>query len=143
MGYCYGPNGLACDKCDTDIGVRKRPCPVKWCQALALCRACNTMMRESGDWTRYHETCPTHSAEYHALEKRRAAILAAGKAIRVAALSTDDGRVHVIFRRGDGTEEGWYLTKAVYDAFPLLEPITVEDYAAHGPMEPAPTEFRR
>ena len=146
MGYCYGQNGLACDKCDTDepdARVRKRPCPVKWCQAPALCAACNREIRDSGEWARYHEACPRYMAESRARDAEKERILATGKAIRVAALGMDDGRVHVIFRRADGTEEGWYMSKAAYDAFPLLVPVTPEMYSAHGSMEPAPTEFRR
>lgn len=58
MGYCYGANGIVCDKCGTDAksaGVRKRTCkykvtptnrdgsrgaPLAYCPAPALCKAC-------------------------------------------------------------------------------------------------------
>jgi hypothetical protein len=33
------------------------------------------------------------------------------------------------------------MSKDAYNAFPIMAPVTPDDYAKHSPLSPAPTEF--
>ena len=148
MGYCYesGRNGrrgrLCCDVCNKAGGVRKYPCPFGYCQPIAACRNCRRdKAREFGKEAHRENGCERMHAEFEANLRLSQSLLASGKAVRCSALSTDDGRVHVLFRKQDGTTVGHYMAHETYDAHPLGTPRTVDDYAAVGPLEPAPPEF--
>lgn len=73
MGYVTDAKGrLVCDACG-NTGARKRPCPVRYCPANALCALCNAAVRADGRWAKAHADCPRLSAEYHAQKAREAA----------------------------------------------------------------------
>jgi len=78
---------------------------------------------------------------YRAHERQAAQILADGKALRCSALTAGPDRVHVLFRLADGSLVGRYMSHAAYDAIPLLENATPEDYAKHGELTEAPPAF--
>ncbi len=144
MGFCYTHDGkLCCDKCGNNPSRRHR-CPAGWCQAYALCKECYATLKKSGRWTEIHCKCAEYAAKFKAEQDAEAALFAAGYFLRVSALSTDDGRVHVIFANGrfQGREtKGYYMSKATYDSIPLCSPATVADYEKFGSVEPAPDEF--
>jgi hypothetical protein len=69
-------------------------------------------------------------------------LLEAGFAVRHAALVSVPHGVHVLFRRLDGSCEGFYMAHATYDAIPYGEPATPDDYRRFGPPEAAPDTFK-
>jgi hypothetical protein len=142
MGFCYEGRKLVCDVCSA-AGARKRKCPFGYCSSLAVCKTCwNGPKFAKGAWKASHKAhgCDVKHAAYVAKEAEKAAMLAEGKLLRVAALGKGDGTVHVIFRGKDG-EVGYLMSKEAYDAFPLGAPVTPEDYATVGTLTPAPTSF--
>jgi len=76
-----------------------------------------------------------------AREKRETAARASGLPLRWSAMDTNDGRVHVLFKRADGGVEGRYMSPETYRSVPLGEAATTADYEAHGTLEPAPADF--
>lgn len=127
-------------------GCTAHRCPYGWCQRYYVCRACwakpetKALFSKSGG---KHERCRVNSIEFHTQEAEAEALKAAGKFVRVAALSTEDDRVHVIFRGANGIEAGRYMTHKTYDAIPIGKNATIEDYEniAGGSLLEAPTEF--
>lgn len=78
----------------------------------------------------------------HNEERRR--LLRQGVPLRCSALSTGDGRVHVLFQTEEGRGGplvGYYMSPETYDAIPLLALARPEDYARIGTIEPAPPSF--
>ena len=146
MGYCYfasGPNSgeRICECCQVNPG-RLRKCQYGYCQSPAVCPACWPIRK--GEIKNYcFEHCKPASERFAALEAKRSELLAAGHYIRVAAMSVSDGRVHVIFRNGAGQEIGCYMLASTYDAIPMLEPATREQYelVEGRPLESAPVKF--
>ena len=71
-------------------------------------------------------------------------ILDAGGALRCSAstASDDPAMVHVLFRRKDGTTEGWLMHQDTYHAIPLHTPTTPADYQKVGPCRPAPDAYK-
>lgn len=138
MGYSYSMEGrLCCDACPAERGVRKRKCPYGYCPAPAVCKAC----WESGERersARYHKEagCKESHEAYQAKEAACQALLAAGKAVRSAAVGLFDGTgmVKVWFKKVDGSEEVYLMHEAVYEAHALGENTTPEDYAKHGTL---------
>lgn len=143
MGYCYTRSGaLVCDSCNVSGGVKKIACPVGYCPPPALCVACKKKHADKLVLAA-HSSCVKYKAEMIARDEKRKALMAEGKPVRCAALGTADGRVHVIFAKDPASKDcvGYFMTHEMYDAFPLLEPKTPEDYAALGTLEPAPVNF--
>lgn len=144
MGYSYCGRKLCCDMCGQP-GARKYKCPFGYCQAIALCPEC--AKSEKGKKARskdYHrETgCEKAAIEFLAVMNKEKVLLAQGKAVRCAALGSDHGAVHVLFKKADGTCVGYYMSKQAYDSIPLGTPATPEDYTALGRLlEPAPSDF--
>jgi len=147
MGYSIDAltGRLCCDNCPNYTGVRRVRCPWNYCPAAALCPDCRKVVpygsRKPANVAKYHPTCEAASASYKAEREREAALLASGAAVRCSALGGRDGRVHVLFKRRDGSREGRYMSHATYDAIPLRTPATIEDYAKLGALEPAPVDF--
>lgn len=146
MGYCYfasGPNSgkRICECCQVNPG-RLRKCPYGYCQSPAVCTAC-WPIRKGEIKNHCFDHCKPASERFAAREAQQKALLAAGNSLRVSAMSTSDGRVHVIFRNGSGQETGFYMQAATYDAIPMLEPATREQYEAieGRALEEAPTRF--
>ena len=118
---------LACDKCGTVGGVRKRTCRYRvsdeggqtlpWCPAPALCSAC---FRVLGGTAGIHgEVCRNGAALAQADYDRKAARLAAGdKLVRVGYGSwhadVPDGSVLVGFSGTDRVMEYRLMAKDVY-----------------------------
>jgi hypothetical protein len=80
-------------------------------------------------------------AEEEAREAKAAAAKASNAPVRWAAETVAEGRVHVLFRRADGSVEGRYMAAETYHAIPLGVTATPEDFAIHGPLETAPADF--
>lgn len=143
MGYCYTRSGaLVCDSCNASGGVKKVSCPVGYCPPPALCAACKKKHADKLT-LKAHESCVVAKAEMILREKKRVELMASGKPVRCAALATNDNRVHVLFAKEPTQAEcvGYFMSHEAYDAIPLLENATPEDYAKFGPLEPAPEEF--
>ena len=120
MGYGYGHTSsgryaLACDRCGTVGGVRKRPCPhkvltdsargprtwLRYCPAPALCGEC---YRELGGLRGVHpERCTKGAAASQAEYDARQARLDAGESMVVAAWNGPSADV-VKVRCHDGAE---------------------------------------
>lgn len=140
MGYCYDKNGrLCCDSCGAAPAV-KVPCPFNSCPSMALCRACKEKHRDkqSREFHRAHG-CERNHLEYVRQIEERRALLASGRALRCSALGVPRG-VHVLFESLRGTV-GYFMSEETYRALPLGVNATVEDFAAHGALEPAPASF--
>ena len=144
MGYCYaevdGRHVLCCDICGDHGGVRRVRCPYGYCQATAACPKCRKEHKTEFSKAR-HADCKVRSAEFHARECEQQRLLDAGLAVRCSALSTDDGRVHVLFRYKEGRTIGLYMSNETYDAITLLTPACTHHYQAIGKCEEAPGEF--
>lgn len=143
MGYCYQGRKLVCDSCGGVGTTRKRPCPFGYCPARAACADCYKRQRAAGEYTKAaHAICGARDAQAKERDARQRALLAAGEAVRVAALGVDDEqgspRVHVLFRRADGSTVGRYMSHETYSAIPPLAPATPAHYAAHGEVTEAP-----
>lgn len=150
MGYCYQGKRLVCDSCGGVGTTRKRACPFRYCPARAACATCYARQRAAGEHSKAaHASCARRSEEMRERDARHAALLAAGEAVRCSALGVtaasggrvSDERVHVLFRRADGTTIGRYMSAATYHAIPFLEPATPADYARHGEVTEAPDGF--
>jgi len=143
MGYIYGHDGrLACDYCGATGGVRKHRCPFGWCQAYAACPACRKKhARHFTKATHRARGCEQKHLELEAERERERELLAAGEAARCSALQAGEGRVHVLFKRADGTTTGFYMSQPTYRSLPLVEPFTPDDYRQHGELEAAPPTF--
>ena len=154
MGYCYEhrTNRLCCDKCGNAGGVRKRACPCGYCPATALCQNCNKEVRVSGQWKEWHKNCQASQDEMARRDLERQTLIQHGQYVRCSALNADDAshsdRVHVLFEGGQGWTPynrgacvGRYMRHATYDAIPLLQNATIQDYERFGDTEPAPSEF--
>jgi hypothetical protein len=88
-----------------------------------LCPSCWARRSELG-WSEAHTSCAASSAEYAALEARKAALLAEGAYVRTAACNDGAGLVDVWFRNAEGVERKVKMTPERYRAVPLLEPAT-------------------
>lgn len=132
MGYSYGQNGngrwvLACDKCGSIGGTRKRPCRYRihyadgtslpWCPAPALCGPCFKAL--GGTAGLHGDTCRDNAARAQADEDHKAACLAAGDKRVIVAYgdwhaSVPTGMSLVGFRGADGVEEYRLMPSDVY-----------------------------
>jgi hypothetical protein len=143
MGYCYRGNRLVCDCCSgADGTVRKRRCPSGWCSSPAVCSTCWTDTTKRAEFDAHHITnrCGDKHADFAAREQRRVDLIAAGIPVRCAARSEGKDRVHVLFATKAGSI-GYYMADATYDAIPLLDIATPDDYRKIGHLEDAPTDF--
>lgn len=140
MGYCYDlSHRLCCDRCGKAGGVRKRKCPHSYCPPPALCDDCYHAVKD--ELKAHHERhCKPAAAAYKVREDRRKALEAEGVPVRCSAMSHAKYGVHVIFRSGKG-EVGYYMNRETYDAIPLLEVATPDDYRKHGRLRKAPADF--
>ncbi len=130
---------LCCDECG-GAPARKLRCPFNYCGPAALCPTCRAREPKGVARKRQHADCKRSSIIFHARERRTAELLAHGFAVRCAALGQDGGRVHVLFRKRDGSTVGCYMAAETYAAIPLLEPATPGDYERFGVVEPAPAD---
>jgi len=131
MGFCYSGRKLVCDLCGT-AGARKVPCPFGYCPSTAVCPACRKDPAKSAKLAKAHHAargCEAGMARVRAESAKRAALLAAGHWLRVAAFGPR-GDVKVTFRNAAGAERSVMMAPAVYDAFPLGAPVTLADYEA-------------
>lgn len=157
MGYTYEhrTNRLCCDKCGNAGGVRKRACPCGYCPATALCQECNKEVRVSGAWKEWHKNCKASRDEMRRRDFERETLIQHGFYVRCSALNAKNeaypDSVHVLFETGSGCLHpysrdqrqvvGRYMSKATYDAIPLLHNATIQDYERFGPVAPAPSDF--
>ncbi len=143
MGYCYNARTkkICCDCCGQSGNARKRACPCGYCPATALCVECNKAVRNDGRWFKWHQDCKKNSDEFKARNNREKALKESGVHVRCSALAVGY-LVHVLFENKHGEVIGKMMTHETYDAFPLLEPTTVEDYAKVGIVTDAPGEFQ-
>lgn len=143
MGFCYDSRGrLCCDKCGK-APARKKACPAGWCQATALCPECKAAPGFGELWKSWHTSCPARSAEFAAKQAHERELLEGGAFVRCSALTAGAYGVHVLFRNNAGKVRGFYMAAAVYDALPLGEAHTPDDYRKHGELTPAPDDFDR
>lgn len=94
MGYSYDARTgqLCCDACGRHGGVRRKRCPVNWCQPIALCAACRPT--HTGDaWKQQHLRCPEFSARFHAEEEARLAARRRGQPVIDAGVGLPNGHV--------------------------------------------------
>ncbi len=143
MGYCYEhrTNRLCCDRCGQAGGVIKRQCPHGYCPSPALCRKCNAEVRADGTWKKHHANCKAGHDAFVARENAVKALLAHGAYVRCSALNAANGLVQVLFENQAGETIGRYVSRETYDAIPLMEPATPEDYARFGVVTEAPETF--
>ncbi len=149
MGYCYGTNyktgriALSCDFCGRSDGTTKKIlCPHGYCSPLAVCPTCKVVGKhihnEKGE--DIHTRCKIQSELYNKKLSEKQLLLDSGEWLRVSALSTDDDRVHVIFRNGKGEEIGRYMRHETYDKLGIG--TTLKDYEAlEIDLKEAPTNF--
>jgi len=142
MGFVYAVNPatgkecLCCDFCGKwkgDIGiqwVKKIRCPHGWCQSYATCSECykKKMHKKAND---YHRDCKVQSDEYAKQEAKKRELLDSGRFVRCAALAHDGEWVKVLFRGLVG-ERAFFMKRETYNAIPLLEPATYENFAEFG-----------
>ena len=62
-------------------------------------------------------------------KQERVDMLASGKAVRCSALGAGE-RVHVLFEKSGGVTIGKWMSGKTYDAFPLLDNVTLEMFEA-------------
>lgn len=152
MGFAYETvvtNGreyrrLCCDSCGLSGGVRKIRCPFGGCPPVARCANCRK--HYASQHTKAHHrkmSCDGIFSESQKREARATYLLFQGKFVRVSALNSGPDQVHVLFRSQAGEAKGFYVTKSAYDAIPLLEPATPEDYEKLCTLVPAPDDFVR
>ena len=147
MGYSYDAitGLLACDICGNCGGVRKYHCPFKWCQPTAACRDCRTNKPEYFSVKTHRETgCEKHHLKFQEEQAKTTRLLSEGQAVRCSALGVDRKggyAVHVLFRKHDRSTIGYYMSKQVYDSFPLATPVTPKDFKAFGKLTRAPATF--
>ena len=74
------------------------------------------------------------SDTFYVEEKKRAALVEAGKLVRSSALG--HGETVKVFFSGKSEADGKYylMDSATYRSFPLIVALTVEDFAAVGPV---------
>jgi hypothetical protein len=127
MGYCYGRSDsgrmkLACDRCSTLEGVRKRPCSHKvdglpYCPAPALCGPC---LKDVGGSRALHAQCEDGARRMQAEADHKRARLEAGDFAVGGAFGSwhenvPNGMVGVIFRGADGAEVMHLIPDEDYD----------------------------
>lgn len=143
MGYCYTQSGnLCCDSCGDSGNVRKCACPYGYCPPMALCPTCK--VKHAAEMSREaHQArgCERYGLEMQARDAHKRQLLASGKLVRCAALGVGNGRVHVLFQGVGNAMLGFIVSQATYNAIPILEPATPEDFAKFGELEPAGQEF--
>ena len=123
--------------------MRRYKCPFHYCSAVILCDKCHKAHPEYTSAAAHREKgCERNHREFMAKQAREERMLAEGKALRCSALSTDDNRVQVLFRKRDGSTLGYYMSHEAYDSFAWDFPATPEDYLKIDPaMMPAPENF--
>ena len=142
MGYSYDAyRRLCCDICGQPDGVRKHKCPSGYCPAVAAHLACLKTVKQSGKWAEIHKHCPVSAAKYAAKEARRAALLGSGQPVRFSALDAGPNGVRVVFKVQGSPDVAFHMAPETYDAIPLGEPATPDDYRAFGSLEPCPATF--
>jgi hypothetical protein len=112
-------------------------CPVGWCGTYHLCPECKHVVIE-------HESCRKYSAQQAAWDAQRKAYYAQGIPVRCSALGVKNGMVHVLFADSDNEGRkmvGYYMDKATYGAYPLVEPRTPDDYRQVGLITQAPSDY--
>jgi len=134
MGFSYNARTgrLCCDGCPSFTGVRKRPCPSKYCPAIALCKEC-WKGKPGKASKRYHieARCKEKHEAFAAHLAEEAARQATGEFIRSAALSQDDGSVKVWFRSATA-EKAFLMSPEGYESFGYDALVTPADYQAKG-----------
>jgi len=85
--------------------------------------------------------CETFAADWAAECAKREALKAAGHFVRFSALTTQGGLVHVLFAGSGDTVLGRFMEPATYDAVPLRDAATVEDYERVGWVTDAPARY--
>ena len=141
MGYSYDMhNRLVCCECG-NVPATKHRCAFGSCPAAALCRDC--WKRERRTWTEYHRQwgCELRALNFRLSTEERQSILDSGMAVRCAASSAGENRVHVLFAFGDGSTIGRYMDGETYHAIPLLANATIPDYEQLGALQDAPATY--
>jgi hypothetical protein len=94
------------------------------------------------DFNAHHVTnrCAEKRVQQQAQETRRAELMASGVPVRGSARSDDQGRVHVLFSTTTGWI-GYYMSEETYDAIPLLDVATPDDYRKVGELQVAPNDY--
>ena len=135
MGYSYCENYLCCDGCGgygPGKAVSRRRCPYGYCPAPALCQNCNKKENWTSKENHKKNGCEIEHARYIVLKAKEKELLEAGRFLRCAALS-HNSHVKVIFR-GKDSEKACLMSHETYHAFPLLEPVTIEDFQKVGAL---------
>jgi len=112
-------------------------CPVGWCGEYHLCPTCAKIPLE-------HDSCRRYSAQHAEWDLQRKAYYARAIPVRCSALGVGNGKVHVLFAFSDGPDRlmvGYYMDQATYDAYPLVEPHTPDDYRKVGLITQAPSDY--
>jgi len=143
MGNFYDQdNRLCCDFCGVSGGVRRYKCPFGYCKSIAACPSCRKKHKEVFSKGYHREQgCEKSQMEFDEREAKKEGLLNDGKAIRCSALGVEDGKVHVLFRKKDGSMEGYCMSKELYNMFQLLEVVTPDDFKQHGELKEASNSF--
>ena len=146
MGYCRDNQGrLCCDICGQSGGVRKHRCPYGYCQAYAICPNCWNNPTKRQAWKDMHvkNECKRLHEEFDAREKLTQNLLNNGFAVRCSAsyVRPVTDVVHVLFRKKDGTCDGYCMAESVYRSIELGVPATPDSFRQFGVLTPAPSTF--
>jgi hypothetical protein len=145
MGHstCGRHGARTCDRCDKcpkcyEFRMTIKSCPVGWCGVYHLCPECKHVVIE-------HESCRRSSAQHEVWNAQRKIYYAQGIPVRCSAMGVGKvGMVHVLFADSDNkgrNKIGFYMHKTTYDALPLVEPHTPDDYRRFGELTPAPSDY--
>lgn len=148
MGYSYEKvynpvtnrhsHRLCCDVCGA-VGARKYRCPFGYCQAVAGCPTCRkTRPDVFSKEAHVKQRCDVNHAAFVAHEQKERDMKEAGLFVRSAALNQEGGLVKVWFQSKGNVEKAFLMTPETYDAFPLFDLVTPEDYAKHGTLTETP-----
>ena len=155
MGYSYRKNyatgrlELCCDICGKSGGVRKYHCPFGYCPPIAACQECRKNPEHKHHFSKkFHREhgCEKLHLEFTAKEEKKYNLIDNGIPVRCSALNKDN-KIHVLFhfkadpKSGVMSTVGYYMSKATYDAIPLGEVATPDDFRKFGTLEEAPNSF--
>ena len=134
MGFSYSNDGkLCCDYCGS-TGARKYKCPHGYCPSWAACPGCRKIHAKDFS-AAAHAKCKIRHEEFMAEEQNRKAIIDGGGMVRSAALAHGE-KVKVIFRRANG-RTAYFMDRKTYNAIPLMQIATPDDYRQFGPVTQA------
>lgn len=139
MGYCTDNQGrLCCDICGRAGGVRRVRCPFGYCPSCAACPECRKTHKQKFSAANHRaHGCEAKHNECVRRDEERAALLRAGRLVRCAAVSDGPG-VKVWFESLTSRDHLRWMTSPTYQAFRLLDNVTLEQFQAVGQVVESP-----